>query len=135
MNNHAHGSDESFKFSLKVRRVRSPDGSSERPPKMAKTEVCLSAEEEKRRADYRSNHLKRMKRLRARHCDNFLELCFLQDMGNIVDFPTWKRKPPVYVVQSLRANRLDSDDESDEFPELSQTPDVRFSDILSLLYF
>ena len=110
--------------SLKARRIRSPDGSCERPNKIAKTESASVSTEEKLRSEYRSNLLKKIKRVKHRHHESFLELCFLQEMGNMVDFQSWKRKPSTQAIQSLRENRLDSDDEPDNYSETMAIDEV-----------
>ena len=120
------GGDGTSLSNMKSRRERSPFGTPDRPRKKMKLEPkppCSQAV-----ADLRDTlvieKLKLVSKIRSNYKEHFLELSFLQDMGNIVDFPLWKKKPPSHVMQAFRSNRLDSDDEDDEFVDVN-TSEVR----------
>ena len=62
-----------------------------------------------------------------RHADNVAELYFLQSNGNMMDFPAWRKKPPVPQFLTFKKNyRLDplATDDNDS---------IRVSIVLSLV--
>ena len=122
----AQGGDGNLLTSPRLKHDRSPLTTPERPRKKLKLEIKVPASSEvaENRDFLRAFKLKRMSTLKTNYRENLLELCFLQDMGNIVDFPTWKKKPPAHVGQALKASRLDSDDEDEDVTDKSLDNEV-----------
>ena len=127
------GGDSSSLGSLKSRRERSPFSTPDRPRKKLKLDPKspMSQAVADMRDTLTADKLQRMSKLKCRYKDHFLELCFLQDMGNLNDFPSWKKKPPSRVLQAYKSNRLDSDDKDEEIIDVD-TPDVSKYTILKI---
>ena len=49
-----------------------------------------------------------MAELREQYNEHLSELFFLQHGGNMIDYMSWKRKPPPQLVACLQAGALDS---------------------------
>ncbi|XP_025163305.1 helicase domino isoform X1 [Harpegnathos saltator] len=72
--------------------------------------------------------MRRMQMLREKYVENVAELFFLQAGGNMMDYLTWRKRPPTsQYLHFLRQRRLDSEDDDEDLtvplpsiPELSQ---------------
>lgn len=59
--------------------------------------------------------IKRMRAIREKYAENASELFFLHAGGNMMEFQTWKKKPPTpSYLHFLRQHRLDPDDDDED---------------------
>ncbi|XP_011862218.1 PREDICTED: helicase domino-like isoform X3 [Vollenhovia emeryi] len=59
--------------------------------------------------------MRRMKNVREKYSDNVSELFFLHMGGNMMDYPTWRRRAPTpQLVHFMRQHRLDPDDDDED---------------------
>lgn len=114
---------------------RSPMSTPERPRKRIKLEEKAPVDEtcHELRQLICNHKLKQMLKLKTSYRENLLELFFLQNMGNIMDYHVWRRKPDSKVYQFLKSGRLESDDEEDWCSEKSVLADVSLVLIFSCL--
>lgn len=100
---------------------KSPVSTPERPRKRIKLEQKPPNNRET--AELRqlvcSNKVKEMMEMKKAYREKLLELFFLQNMGNLVDYFVWRKKPDSKVYQFVRNGKLDSDDEEDWCSEKS----------------
>ena len=97
----------------KSRHDKSPVSTPERPRKRIKLEEKPAANkeiEEIRHSVYTSK-LRAIQTHKNVYRENLLELFFLQNMGNIMDYFIWRKKPDVKVYQFLKSGQVDSDDD------------------------
>ncbi|XP_050472757.1 helicase domino isoform X2 [Bombus huntii] len=104
------------------------------PPARKKLKLTDSTEKHTMFADdamgYRrrimEHKMKRMRAIRERYAENASELFFLHAGGNMMDFQSWKKKPPTpQYLHFLQQNRLDPDDDEDltaPLPAISEIP-------------
>lgn len=104
------------------------------PPARKKLKLTDSTEKHTMLADdamgYRrrimEHKMKRMRAIRERYAENASELFFLHAGGNMMDFQSWKKKPPTpQYLHFLQQNRLDPDDDEDltaPLPAISEIP-------------
>lgn len=73
--------------------------------------------------------MKRMRAVRERYAENAAELFFLHAGGNMMDFQTWRKRPPTpQYLHFLRQHRLDpEDDDEDLTVPLQPLPEVPVS--------
>lgn len=105
------------------------------PPARKKLKLTDSTEKHTMLADdamgYRrrimEHKMKRMRAIRERYVENASELFFLHAGGNMMDFQTWRKKPPTpQYLHFLRQHRLDPDDDDEDLtaplPAISEIP-------------
>ncbi|XP_043258591.1 helicase domino isoform X2 [Colletes gigas] len=71
--------------------------------------------------------LKRMRVIREKYAENASELFFLHAGGNMMDFQTWRKRPPTpQYLHFLRQHRLDPEDDDEDLtvplPVISEIP-------------
>ncbi|XP_076228316.1 domino helicase isoform X2 [Nomia melanderi] len=71
--------------------------------------------------------MKRMRAIREKYAENASELFFLHAGGNMMDFQTWRKRPPTpQYLHFLRQHRLDPDDDDEDLtvplPAISEIP-------------
>ncbi|XP_015431567.1 PREDICTED: helicase domino [Dufourea novaeangliae] len=71
--------------------------------------------------------MKRMRAIREKYADNASELFFLHAGGNMMDFQTWRKRPPTpQYLHFLRQHRLDPEDDDEDLtvplPTISEIP-------------
>lgn len=105
------------------------------PPARKKLKLADSTEKSTMIADdtmgYRrrimEHKMKRMRAIREKYAENASELFFLHAGGNMMDFQTWRKKPPTpQYLHFLRQHRLDPDDDDEDLtaplPAISEIP-------------
>ena len=93
--------------------IRSPGSARKRIKLEEKPPSSMEiGETRKRIIDYK---IRKLAELKENYNDHLTEMFFLQSGLNIMDYPTWKKRPTVQLVQFLKSGNLDSDDE--EFPQ------------------
>ena len=92
---------------------KSPKHSPDRPRKKIKLEEKPAPNEET--AHYRqliyNEKLREMASVKDNYMEHLTELYFLQCGLNLMDYHTWKKKPPPQLIQVYKSGQLDSDDE------------------------
>ena len=75
--------------------------------------------------------MKRMRTVREKYAENAAELFFLHAGGNMMDFQTWRKRPPTpQYLHFLRQHRLDpEDDDEDLTVPLPALPEIPVSQI------
>ncbi|XP_076232641.1 domino helicase isoform X2 [Calliopsis andreniformis] len=70
--------------------------------------------------------MKRMRAIRDKYAENASELFFLHAGGNMMDFQTWRKRPPTpQYLHFLRQHRLDPDDDDEDLTvPLPVIPDI-----------
>ncbi|XP_066594642.1 helicase domino isoform X2 [Prorops nasuta] len=71
--------------------------------------------------------MKRMRAIREKYAENASELFFLHTGGNMMEFQTWRKKPPApQYLHFLRQNRLDPEDDDEDLtaplPAVTEVP-------------
>lgn len=71
--------------------------------------------------------MKRMRAIREKYAENASELFFLHAGGNMMDFQTWRKRPPTpQYLHFLRQHRLDPEDDDEDLtvplPAISEIP-------------
>ncbi|XP_053987837.1 helicase domino isoform X5 [Hylaeus volcanicus] len=105
------------------------------PPARKKLKLTDSTEKPSACADesmsYRrrimEHKMKRMRAIREKYAENASELFFLHAGGNVMDFQTWRKRPPTpQYLHFLRQHRLDPDDDDEDLtvplPTISEIP-------------
>nr|XP_012145615.1 PREDICTED: helicase domino isoform X2 [Megachile rotundata] len=105
------------------------------PPARKKLKLTDSTEKPTMIADdamgYRrrimEHKMKRMRAIREKYAENASELFFLHAGGNMMDFQTWRKRPPTpQYLHFLRQHRLDPDDDDEDLtvplPAVSEIP-------------
>ncbi|XP_034182155.2 domino helicase isoform X2 [Osmia lignaria lignaria] len=105
------------------------------PPARKKLKLTDSTEKPTMIADdamgYRrrimEHKMKRMRAIREKYAENASELFFLHAGGNMMDFQTWRKRPPTpQYLHFLRQHRLDPDDDDEDLtvplPPVSEIP-------------
>ncbi|CAK9821897.1 Helicase ssl-1 [Anthophora retusa] len=105
------------------------------PPARKKLKLTDSTEKPTTIADdamgYRrrimEHKMKRMRAIREKYAENASELFFLHAGGNMMDFQSWRKRPPTpQYLHFLRQHRLDPDDDDEDLtaplPAISEIP-------------